>query len=51
MGRHEDVMESVKNYLKATKWHSDVYPWRIILAQKKIQEFSNTLPVRRPVAQ
>ena len=23
-------------YLKATKWHSDVYPWRIPLAQKKI---------------
>jgi tetratricopeptide (TPR) repeat protein len=25
-------------YLKATAWHSDVYPWRIPLAQKKIDQ-------------
>jgi len=25
-------------YLKATKWHSDVYPWRIPLARKKIEQ-------------
>ena len=31
-------------YLKATKWHSDVYPWRIPLAQKKIGQLRATLP-------
>jgi tetratricopeptide (TPR) repeat protein len=25
-------------YLKATQWHSDVYPWRIPLARKKIEQ-------------
>lgn len=25
-------------YLKATKWHSDVYPWRIPIARKKIDQ-------------
>lgn len=24
-------------YLQATQWHSDVYPWRIALAQKQVQ--------------
>jgi len=28
-------------YLKATKWHSDTYPWRIALAEKKIEELSH----------
>ena len=23
-------------YLQATKWHSDTYPWRITLAQKRL---------------
>jgi len=27
-------------YLKATKWHSDVYPWRIPLARKKIEQLN-----------
>jgi tetratricopeptide (TPR) repeat protein len=31
-------------YLKATKWHSDVYPWRIPIAQKKIGLLRATLP-------
>jgi tetratricopeptide (TPR) repeat protein len=31
-------------YLKATKWHSDVYPWRIPIAQKKIAQLQATLP-------
>jgi tetratricopeptide (TPR) repeat protein len=30
-------------YLKATKWHSDVYPWRIPIAQKKIAQLRATL--------
>ena len=25
-------------YLKATKWHSDTYPWRIDLARKRIEK-------------
>jgi tetratricopeptide (TPR) repeat protein len=28
-------------YLKATKWHSDTYPWRIAVAQHKIEELSH----------
>jgi hypothetical protein len=31
-------------YLKATKWHSDVYPWRIPLAQKKLDQLRASLP-------
>jgi tetratricopeptide (TPR) repeat protein len=31
-------------YLKATKWHSDVYPWRIPIAQKKIAQLRASLP-------
>ena len=31
-------------YLKATKWHSDVYPWRIPIAQKKIARLRASLP-------
>jgi tetratricopeptide (TPR) repeat protein len=31
-------------YLKATKWHSDVYPWRIPIAQKKIALLRANLP-------
>ena len=31
-------------YLKATKWHSDVYPWRIPMAQKKIAQLRASLP-------
>jgi len=28
-------------YLKATKWHSDTYPWRIDLARKRIEKLQN----------
>ena len=31
-------------YLKATKWHSDVYPWRIPIARKKIGQLRASLP-------
>ena len=31
-------------YLKATKWHSDVYPWRIPLARKKIDQLRAAFP-------
>jgi len=29
-------MNELNLYLQATKWHSDTYPWRITLAQKRI---------------
>jgi len=40
LGRASDAVGELKLYLLATQWHSDVYPWRIMLAQKKIQTLS-----------
>lgn len=40
LGRTADEVSELKLYLLATQWHSDVYPWRILLAQKKIQTLS-----------
>ena len=31
-----DQISELNLYLQATKWHSDTYPWRIQLAQKRI---------------
>jgi tetratricopeptide (TPR) repeat protein len=31
-----DEINELNLYLKATKWHSDTYPWRIKLAQKRL---------------
>jgi tetratricopeptide (TPR) repeat protein len=36
LSRPADAISELNLYLKASKWHSDVYPWRIQLAQKKI---------------
>jgi tetratricopeptide (TPR) repeat protein len=36
LNRPADALRELDLYLKATKWHSDTYPWRIPLAQKKI---------------
>ena len=36
LGDEEEAMSEIDLYLKATKWHSDQYPWRIELARKKI---------------
>ncbi|MBI4473671.1 MAG: hypothetical protein HY646_13470 [Acidobacteria bacterium] len=33
-----EAIASLENYLKAARWHSDVYPWRIPLAQRKIEQ-------------
>src|SRR5260370_29617408 len=33
-----DEMRELDLYLKATKYHSDTYPWRIRLAQKKMEK-------------
>jgi tetratricopeptide (TPR) repeat protein len=34
-------------YLQATKWHSDTYPWRISLAQKKLAVAQNAVAAMR----
>ena len=33
-----DEMIELDLYLKATRWHSDTYPWRIKLAQKRMEK-------------
>ena len=38
LGGYNEAIEAYENYLKATLWHSDVLPWRIQLAEKKIEE-------------
>ena len=38
LGDTPSAISEYELYLKATKWHSDVYPWRIPLAQKKIEQ-------------
>lgn len=38
LGRYSEAINELYDYLKATKWHSDVYPWRIALAAKKIDQ-------------
>lgn len=37
LGDRTHEIQELENYLKATKWHSDVYPWRITVAQRKIE--------------
>jgi len=41
LGRTGDEMKELDAYLKATKWHSDVYPWRITVAKKKLEELQS----------
>jgi tetratricopeptide (TPR) repeat protein len=36
LGQVDDASSELDLYLKATKWHSDTYPWRIDLARKRI---------------
>jgi len=36
LGQLDDARSELELYLKATKWHSDTYPWRIDLARKRI---------------
>ena len=36
LGRTPDANAELNLYLKATKWHSDTYPWRIDLANKRL---------------
>jgi tetratricopeptide (TPR) repeat protein len=36
LGQSDNARSELELYLKATKWHSDTYPWRIDLARKRI---------------
>jgi tetratricopeptide (TPR) repeat protein len=36
LGQNSNAVNEYNQYLLATQWHSDVYPWRIDLAKKKI---------------
>lgn len=38
LNNHEEVLFAFDQYLKATRWHSDVYPWRILLAQRRMEQ-------------
>ena len=41
LSKPTDAVAELNLYLKATKWHSDTYPWRIELAKKKIEELGH----------
>lgn len=38
LGDEEDALKEFDLFLKASKWHSNPYPWRIELAKKKLEE-------------
>jgi tetratricopeptide (TPR) repeat protein len=38
LGESKDEITELDLYLKATKWHSDTYPWRIQIAQGRMQK-------------
>ena len=40
---YPEALDNYEDYLKATKWHSDVLPWRIPLAEKKVVEIRQLL--------
>lgn len=42
LGRNDDAANELQDYLKATKWHSDIYPWRIALASKRIERLRSS---------
>jgi tetratricopeptide (TPR) repeat protein len=41
LGMNAAAKSEFQLYLDATKWHSDVYPWRIQLAEEKINTLSS----------
>ena len=43
LDNYNEAIEAFENYLKATRWHSDVLPWRIQLSQKKIEELRDRM--------
>lgn len=38
LNNHGEALFALDQYLKATRWHSDVYPWRIPLAQRRMEQ-------------
>ena len=40
LGQASDAANELDLYLKATKWHSDTYPWRIDLARARLAKLS-----------
>jgi tetratricopeptide (TPR) repeat protein len=41
LGQPADEMRELDLYLKATRWHSDTYPWRILLARIRLQKLAD----------
>lgn len=39
-GQNSLAKSELQSYVQATKWHSDVYPWRIALANNQIQSLA-----------
>jgi hypothetical protein len=50
LGRDADAVAELKLYLLATQWHSDVYPWRIMLAKAKLAKLGNVIDDSRQSA-
>jgi tetratricopeptide (TPR) repeat protein len=46
LGDKTSQAASLQNYLKATMWHSDTYPWRIQLAQARLKAMGAEIPGR-----
>jgi tetratricopeptide (TPR) repeat protein len=42
---YPEAIEALRSYLAASRWHSDVLPWRIPLAEKKIVKLEQALEV------
>ncbi|MDQ6705007.1 MAG: hypothetical protein M3Z85_03460 [Acidobacteriota bacterium] len=40
LGERDAAIAELQLYLKATKWHGDVYPWRIPLARTRIAQLT-----------
>ena len=44
LGERAAAAQELDQYLKATKWHSDTYPWRIALARRRLERLQNKHP-------
>ncbi|GEM_PF-6248493 len=47
LGQAANEKSELSNYLAATQWHSDTYPWRITLANARLKKL-NAMPERTP---
>ena len=43
LNHHREALFALDQYLKATRWHSDVYPWRIPLAERRMEQLKSRL--------